>query len=172
MERERQREAERVRERERRRVPRRNVPCKARPEALLLGGLATHSPLSQPETDTRRRRRPTRRVSLGPYTWTPLVRTPCRSHRRLWIQICPGATLLERLKNFVYSKDDKTNTRRDLPIPCPLDDDDVNHPSVRYTPAEHERRAERARTVHAFGATPVKTSTKHRTQEHRTTTCA
>lgn len=30
-----------------------------------------------------------------------------------------------------------------------MDDDDVNHPSVRYAP-EHERRAERARTVHAF----------------------
>lgn len=40
-----------------------------------------------------------------------------------------------------------------------MDDDDVNHPSVRYGP-EHERRAERARTVHAFD----RASEEHKTQ--------
>ena len=157
-------------------MPRRNVPCKARPEALLLGGLATHSLLSvsprpiHVDVDAQPAASPSDRIPGRLSSAHRADRTDGSGSRSVREQRCSSES---QLRLFEFERRQNKHTTRP-PHPCPLDDDDVNHPSVRYTPAEHERRAERARTVHAFGATPVKTSRtqEHRTQEHRTTTCA
>ena len=156
-------------------MPRRNVPCKARPEALLLGGLATHSPLSQPETDTRRRRRPTRRVSLGrtvyldasrPHTVpiAPTALDPDLSGSNV-------ARATQKLRLF-ERRQNKHTTRPPHPVPVGRR---RRKPSVRPLHARGTRATSREGTNSTCirgHASEDEQNARTQNTEHRTTTCA